>query len=57
MKKEFIAKLLHERSIDTNTYRYIIKDCGSEAHILRIELNKLDTTEAINGWKLVKIIK
>lgn len=43
--------------VDTEKYRYIAKDCGDHLEIRRIELVKLDTTDAIDGWELVEVIR
>ena len=61
MKTEFINRIISERVVDTKQYRYIAVDNhnGSEqwAEIRRIPIESLDTTDTINGWKTVKIIK
>ena len=55
MKKSFLQKVITERIIDTKNYRYVLDtDCRLERPLVkRIELDKLGTTAAINGWKTV----
>lgn len=55
MKKSFLQKLIAKRIIDTKNYRYIFDtDCRLERPLVkRIELYKLGTMAAINGWKTV----
>lgn len=56
MKREFIEKVISERSVDTRKYRYVYRVGFDAAHIERIELSKLGTTAAYSGWELVKKI-
>lgn len=57
MKKEFIERVIRERIVDTDKYRYIIKDCHDAyqqyQEIRRLPLSDLDTTNAIDGWETV----
>ena len=57
MTKMFEAKVIRERIVDTKTYRYRVHEHADHMDIERIELCKLDTTEAINGWEIVKTIR
>lgn len=61
MKTEFINRIISERIVDTKQYRYMAVDNhnGSEqwTEIRRIQIENLDTIDAINGWETVKIIK
>lgn len=50
MTIEFKHRIIREGIVDTKKYRYVYRD----GKIYRIELEKLDTTAAINGWKEVK---
>ena len=56
MKKSFLQKLIEERIIDTKNYRYILDtDCRLERPLVkRIELDKLETTAAINSWEIIE---
>ena len=56
MKKSFLQKLIAERIIDTKNYRYILDtDCRLERPLVkRIELDKLETTAAINSWEIIE---
>lgn len=57
MTKDFEARIMRERIVDTKLYRYIVKECGDHAEIQRLPLRDLDTTAAIDSWQTVKIIK
>lgn len=57
MKNEFIEKIIRERIVDTAKYRYVIKECGDHAEIQRLPIKQLDTTDAIDGWSVVKVIR
>lgn len=56
MTQEFIEKVIRERIVDTKTYRYIVKDVGDHMEIRRLPISKLDTTAALSGWEIVKVI-
>lgn len=60
MKKEFEARLMQERIIDTKQYRYIATeehDSNSQwLEIKRISLTKLDTTASLEDWETIKRI-
>jgi hypothetical protein len=60
MRKEFEAKLMQERIIDTKQYRYIVTeehDAEKQwAEIKRLPISDLDTTKAIDGWETIKRI-
>lgn len=57
IRKSMISRIMEEGIVDTEKYRYIAKDCGDHLEIRRIELDKLDTTYAIDGWELVEMIR
>jgi len=46
MTLKFKCKIVREGIVDTKKYRYVYRD----GEIYRIELSKLDTTAAIDGW-------
>ena len=54
MTKEFEAKVMKEEVVDTKNYRYVYEELADKAIIKRIAIAALDTTEAINGWEVVK---
>lgn len=60
MTKKFESKVLNERIVDTDKYRYCVAECCDDksqwAEIRRIPLAKLDTTAAITGWETIKRI-
>ena len=49
MKKTFIDKVLEERIVDTDKYRYIVDADG----IKRLPIEYLGTTKSINSWETV----
>lgn len=57
MTKTFEQKVIRDRIVDTKTYRYRVHEYADHFDIERIALNKLDTTETINGWEVLKTIK
>lgn len=57
MKKIFENKVIRNGMVDTKKYRYILRTTINGATIERIPIEYLDTTMAINGWKIVKVIK
>ena len=50
MTKAFENRVNKEGSVDTKNYRYCLR-CNK---IVRIELDKLDTTAALADWETVK---
>lgn len=50
MTIRFKCKIVCEDIVDTRKYRYVYRN----GKIYRIELSKLDTTAAIDGWEEVK---
>lgn len=50
MTIRFKCKIIREGIVDTRKYRYVYND----GNFYRIELEKLDTTAAIDGWEEVK---
>ena len=57
MKKDFIEKVIRNGSVDTRNYRYIAKEFPDRLEVQRLPLSSLDTTEAINGWETVHVVK
>lgn len=59
--KAFIDRVRAERIVETRAYRYVAKECYNAdeqwLEIRRLPLSALDTTEAIDGWKTVAIIR
>lgn len=59
VKKDFLKKVVRYKSFDTQTYRYKATPYTSKNELLlvisRIELEKLDTTEALKIWETVAI--
>lgn len=52
MTKHFFERVKNERLVDTRKYRYIVKD----GKIMRLPKIDLNTTAAIDGWEVVKIL-
>ena len=50
MTKAFENRVNREGIVDTKNYRY----CARDNKIIRIELDKLDTTAALTDWETVK---
>ncbi len=57
MRKTVLDEVLQHGSYDTRKYRYLISYCGDHAEIKRLPKEYLDTTKAIDGWEVVKVIK
>lgn len=61
MKQEFIDRIIREGTVDTKKYRYIRKDVTSATtqrlEIQRLPINSLGTTDAVNGWQTVRVIR
>ncbi len=61
MKKELRTRIINEGTVDTKNYRYRIVECSdleSQWHeIVRIKLEYLDTTAAVDAWETVEVIK
>ena len=56
MTKAFREKILKNGTVDTKNYRYHVAQYPDHCEIRRIRLEYLDTTAAIDGWKIVEII-
>lgn len=58
MTKAFRARILKEIIVDTKIYRYIVKQNTRtwKHEILRIPLELLDTTAALDGWEVVEVL-
>jgi len=54
MKKKLEERIIREGIVDTNRFRYVFKSFPAYAVIMKIEREKLGTTAAIDGWKIVK---
>lgn len=52
MRRSFYEKVKKYGTVDTRKYRYELEDFGNVA---RLPLKYLDTTEEIDGWKIIKI--
>lgn len=49
MTKTFIDKVLEERIVDTDKYRYIVDADG----IKRLPIEWLGTTKSLTGWETI----
>lgn len=54
MTKEFLKKVIKEKIVDTPKYRYVYQPYPDRAEIQRLPIDCLDTTDAIDGWEIVK---
>ena len=55
MTNRFLRRVASESIIDTRKYRYTHN--AGNGNIERLQLNKLNTTEAISSWEIVGNIK
>ena len=53
MSKKFEQKIMKTGTVDTNKYRYALREFADRMEIVRIELYYLDTTAE---WETVKTI-
>lgn len=57
MTKALIERVKNEKVVDTRKYRYILDaPVDKTPCIKRLPINDLDTTAAIDGWGVVKIL-
>lgn len=54
MTNDFIRRILNEGIVDTKEYRYALNDCGHKMQIRRLPISSLDTTQALDGWEVLK---
>ena len=52
MTKRFFEKIMDKRVVDTREYRYMIDE--REGAIVRLRIEYLDTTRALDEWETVK---
>ena len=57
VSKKFIEKVIANGSVDTKSYRYIVKDLPDRQEVRRLPICQLDTTDAIDGWETVWVIR
>lgn len=55
MTRKFLRRVVSESIVDTRKYRYTYN--AGNGNIERLQLNKLNTTEAISSWGIVGNIK
>lgn len=55
MTEQFLKKVISEKIVDTQKYRYAYETYPDRAEIQRLPISYLDTTKAINGWETVKV--
>lgn len=55
MISNFLKRVVSESIVDTRKYRYTYN--AGNGNIERLQLNKLNTTEAISSWEIVSNIK
>lgn len=56
MKKEFIDRVLKEGVVDTARYRYKLVETDCKAEIVRLPIDLIETTAAIDGWETVQTV-
>lgn len=58
MTKQFIEKIIRYGTVDTKNYRYTIRENrDNQGEIIRLPIGSLSTTDAIDGWEVVKVLK
>lgn len=50
MTNKFYERVMKERTVDTRNYRYTINE--REGEIVRLRIEYLDTTRALNEWEM-----
>lgn len=56
IRDTFLKRVLRERIIDTDSYRYAVFEREDYALIRRIPIDKLDTADASNSWETVAVV-
>lgn len=57
MTKALIERVKNEKVVDTRKYRYILDEPVDKTPcIKKLLINDLNTTAAIDGWEVVKIL-
>ena len=56
-QQEVYRKVIANGSIDTKSYRYIVKELPDRQEVRRLPICCLDTTAAIDGWETVWVIR
>ena len=56
VRDSFLRRVVSERMIDTELYRYAIFEKEDRALIRRIPIDELDTTAALTDWETVAVI-
>lgn len=51
MTRKFFERVMKERVVDTKDYRYLIDE--REGAIVRLKIEYLDTTRALDEWETV----
>lgn len=51
MTNKFFERVMKERTVDTRNYRYLIDE--REGAIVRLRIEYLDTTRALDEWEVV----
>ena len=53
MTRAFAERVRDEMIVDTKKYRYIVRTKDRVESIYRLRIDKLGTTDALNGWENV----
>lgn len=56
VRDSFLRRVVRERMIDTDLYRYAIFEKEDNILIRRIPIDELDTTAALTDWETVAIV-
>lgn len=57
MKKEFLDRVLKEKTVDTRHYRYDCIELADRTIIQRLPIEQLGTTAALDNWETVYTIR
>ena len=57
MTQNLINRIIREVVVDTDNYRYVYETDNHGARIKRLPIDKLYTTEARDGWEVVKVLE
>ncbi len=56
IRDTFLKRVLRERIIDTDSYRYAVFEREDSALIRRIPIDKLDMADASDSWETVAVV-
>lgn len=57
MNKKLRDKIMTNQIYDTRNYRYMVRECSDHLEIVRLPIDLLNTTAAIDGWEIVHTVQ